>query len=233
MSEHHWTGCVMASLDFETTSVNPLEARAVQAALAVGDAGGRVFARMCFIVDPGIEIPAEASAIHGITTEKARSEGCSPAVMILRLLSALQCFNVHDGRVPLVIYNAPYDWPVLLQEAKRCELPVHCQPLFLDPLCLDRTLDRYRKGSRKLQDVAQFYGVKLNGAHDALSDAIAALGVIRAMIHKYPNELGGRSLSEMQAFQAGGYCEWRDHLNEYWERIGKADRVTGTWPLNS
>ena len=40
---------------------------------------GREPETLTWLVNPGIDIPAEASAIHGITTERAQAEGMDPA----------------------------------------------------------------------------------------------------------------------------------------------------------
>jgi DNA polymerase III subunit epsilon len=44
----------------------------------------------------------------------------------------------------------------------------------IDPLLIDKHLDRYRKGSRKLVAICEHYGAKLDDAHEAGSDALAA-----------------------------------------------------------
>ena len=63
----------MLAFDLETTSANPKEARIVTSALVRID--GRDVQKVEHLADPGIEIPQEATNVHGITTEKARAEG--------------------------------------------------------------------------------------------------------------------------------------------------------------
>lgn len=62
----------MLSFDLETTSANPLHARIVTSALVRID--GRDVTATETLADPGVEIPAEAARVHGISTEKARAE---------------------------------------------------------------------------------------------------------------------------------------------------------------
>ena len=73
--------------------------------------------------------------------------------------------------------------------------------MFLDPLVIDRALDKCRKGSRKLEETARFYKVELNSAHGAQADAKAALGVMGALINAYP-ELKEHKLADLQLLQA-------------------------------
>ncbi|MBV7412916.1 3'-5' exonuclease, partial [Dermabacteraceae bacterium TAE3-ERU27] len=63
----------MLSFDLETTSANPIEARIITSAM-VRIEGGNVDP-VELLADPGVEIPAQASEIHGITTEYAREHG--------------------------------------------------------------------------------------------------------------------------------------------------------------
>ena len=60
--------------DLETTGVDVEMARIVTACIAVLDADGAVVQRWDWLADPGVEIPEAASAVHGITTERARAE---------------------------------------------------------------------------------------------------------------------------------------------------------------
>ena len=47
----------------------------------------------------------------------------------------------------------------------------------LDPRVLDKHIDPYRRGGRKLTDLCAHYKVALDGAHSADADAIAACRV--------------------------------------------------------
>ena len=81
--------------DLETTGIDVDTSRIVSACIAVLDEHGEVVKRWDWLADPGIDIPEGASAVHGITTERARAEG-RPAVQVvgeiaqtLRVLFAL------------------------------------------------------------------------------------------------------------------------------------------------
>jgi DNA polymerase-3 subunit epsilon len=231
VTSRHWADGSFVAFDCESTGIDPLTARILQAAIVLDDPGppAKQDART-FLINPGVPIPAEASAIHGITAEKLKDAWPSRQA-IPCIAEALHATAVITG-YPLVVFNAAYDWPLLLAAIRRLKRtpPADFNPLFLDPLVIDRAQDRYRRGSRKLEAVAAFYHVPLDSAHDALADAKAAIGIMRALVAAYP-ELRNDTLEQLQEVQTKWYAEWRDHLNEYWESIGKADRVTGSWPI--
>ena len=55
--------------DLETTGVDVANDRIVQIAYVLLDDSGKAIAQNCTLVNPQIPIPAEASAVHGITNE--------------------------------------------------------------------------------------------------------------------------------------------------------------------
>ena len=72
-----WMNGLRATFDLETTGVDVTTARIVTASLILLDPQGNVVRRGEWLADPGVEIPAGAAAVHGITTEYAREHGPS------------------------------------------------------------------------------------------------------------------------------------------------------------
>jgi DNA polymerase-3 subunit epsilon len=230
-----WHEGSFIAFDTETTGVDTSTARIVQAAVLLIEPDGKILAEMTCLCNPEEPIPAAASQIHGITDDRVCSALKSAATVGI-ISHVLHSFGAMDG-VPVVIYNTPYDAGLLRAETIRCKLQQAAAnwdtclapfQYFLDPLCIDREVDRYRRGSRKLEAVAAFYGVKVDGAHDARSDAMAAAAIMRKILERYP-ELKKFTLAELQERQRWAFAQWREHINEYWERTGKPDRVTGCW----
>ncbi len=228
-----WYEGPFAALDLETTGVDPATARIVELALLVDDGDGHPQELFAGLVDPGpeVEIPPGAAAVHGITRERLAAEQAPPATEVLPA--------VHDHLVevarhgwPVVIYNATYDWPLLAAELARLEpsLTLPDCPL-IDPLVLDRSVDRYRKGKRTLETACQVYGVVLDDAHSARADAVASLKVARELLARFPQQLRTDDLDTLQRLQVEAHGVWRDSFNAYLTRID-ADRepVTGDWP---
>ena len=154
-----WHEGPLAGFDTETTGTDTETARIVTAAVIV-HGPGPVDAR--WLVNPGIEIPAEATAVHGISTETAQAQGLDPADALAEIAAHLEM--VIGKGVPLVIYNAPYDLTVMDRETRRNGLEpfgdvlTRYDGLIVDPFVLDKHLDPYRKGKRTLTAAGALQG---------------------------------------------------------------------------
>src|SRR5690606_40867454 len=91
----------LASFDTETTGTNPNEARIVTAACWLITPGHDKKHRE-WLVNPGVEIPAEATQVHGITTEQARKQG-QPAAAVAEIASAV--LYAYRNQIPVIVYN--------------------------------------------------------------------------------------------------------------------------------
>jgi DNA polymerase-3 subunit epsilon len=218
-----WSRNPLIALDLETTGLDPLDDRIVQAAVVVVAEDGTVSDQSWDgIVDPGVPIPAEASNIHGITTERARREGMPP-VEALQVIARL-INDAADREIPLVIYNAPFDWPFVLAEAQRHGVQTGT-PEIIDPLVIDRAVDRYRKGSRRLEVVAAHYRHDVGQAHNARADAVAAAAIARAIAARFP-EIGNLTTRALQPLQVSWHAEHADSLSRH---LGKP--IDCGWPI--
>lgn len=181
-----WTIRPLLSIDTETTGVNTDEDRIVEVAAVLLDFDGQVMHQWSTIIDPGIEIPDIPAQIHGITTSRAVAEGVQPAEALQTVADLIHAAN--QAQQPIVIYNATFDLPLLITECHRHSVELFPFAAILDPLVIDKALDQFRKGSRKLVDVARHYGVELNAedAHGAVADATASGRVMREIVKRYP-----------------------------------------------
>jgi DNA polymerase III subunit epsilon len=212
MPDRAWWDGPLVGLDLETTAPSPEEARIVTAALVTvgplvhtdgsmtpeltpeGVRVPRDVQRRTWLADPGVPIPEEATAVHGVTTEHAREHGQPIHDIVPELMAAIA--DAPAG-APLIVFNARYDLTVLDREVRRqtdhgmAELANVIRPV-VDPFVLDKHLDRYRKSyphghdaesakaagipsSRTLAGMCAHYRVTLDGAHDAAFDALAAV----------------------------------------------------------
>ena len=219
--------------DLETTGLDVRTERVVTAFVGVLDASGAVIESTAWIADPGIEIPAIAASVHGFTTERARAEGRPAAQVVSEVVEALRALFAAD--IPVVAYNAAYDFSLLHYDALRNDVaPLSpARPIF-DPLIVDKKLDTYRKGSRRLVDACDVYGVVLDDAHEAKSDAVAAGRVMQAILAKYGEkpELQGSAaeihdrIAVWARHQAESYADWAAKNGRTVSRPGSGD-----WPL--
>lgn len=218
-----WAHGPVLGFDTETTGVDVREDRIVTAALVRRDAAGT--RQRTWLIDPGVEIPTVASDIHGITTEHARAEGAAPRVALGEIAGEL--VDAFRAGVPVVAYNASYDLTLLDHELVRWGLPTLAERLgrapgpVLDPLVLDRALDRERPGARRLVDLCQHYRVEaLARLHTAEVDVAATLEVLDCLVRAFP-ELPARSLAELHEWQRGCHREWAAELTAWRAENGR------------
>lgn len=232
-----WHRELLIGFDLETTGTDPREARIVTAAV-IEVADGERRGHRTWLADPGIPIPAGATAVHGITDARAAAEGSPPDRVADAVAEALTGY--WRAGVPVVAYNAPFDLTLLAAELRRHRLPSLAEQLggapvgpVIDPLTVDRAVDRYRKGSRRLSAVCAEYGVALEDAHDASADALAAARLARAIALRHPKvaALGPAALHERQiAWAAERAADFQAYLRRKGERGAVVD---GGWPLHA
>ena len=220
----------IAVFDLETTGLVLTDARIVTACAVELDAAGNVVGEnLEWLANPGIEIPTQASDVHGATTEIAIRDGRPAAEVVAELIVKLQGF--FDRGLPVVAYNAPYDFTILHYEALRHGLEPLKIGSVIDPLVIDKFNDKYRKGKRRLENAAEFYKVQLDDAHNATADAIAAGRVAQAIAKRWANELP-TSAAELHNVQVG-WSEAIDTDFESYMRRSVNPEFTATrgWPL--
>lgn len=161
-----WDSVPTTWLDTETTGIRPGADRAVQVGLARFEDGACV-ASLASEINPGMPIPPEATAIHGITDEMVR---CAPTID--EFFSDSRATELLDGAQPGA-YNASFD---------RAILPANVLPQldhdwpWLDAMSMVRAVDRWEPGKwrHRLAVSAARHGVALPQAHSAGADARAS-----------------------------------------------------------
>jgi DNA polymerase III subunit epsilon len=230
-----WHRELLIGFDLETTGTDPREARIVTAAV-IELRDGQTLGRREWLADPGVEIPADAVAVHGISNERAAAEG-HPADQVANALADVLVAYWKTG-VPVVAYNATFDLSLLSAELRRYDLPSLSDRLggsapgpVIDPYTIDRWADRYRRGKRNLEAVCREYGVPLDTAHDASADALAAARLACAIAGRHP-KVAALGPAELHRRQIEWYAEWAADFQDFLRRKGEATAVIdGTWPL--
>jgi DNA polymerase-3 subunit epsilon len=231
-----------AAWDTETTGPNPLEDRIVTAAFIVRG-GGQDERNLSWLINPGIPIPAEATAVHGITNEMVEANGLDPKVALDEIANCLA--YAIDCRMPVIAFNQSFDWSILHYDLLRNGLPtmadrVGAGPLpLLDPHVIDRQANQRVRGSgqRKLKPTADRYGVALTDWHTAEADALAALLIAEAQFERHPF-LNGYQPHELFSAQQKWRAEQQAGLQQWFrtkatpEQGGDPNKVIdGSWPL--
>ncbi|MET8634037.1 exonuclease domain-containing protein [Streptomyces sp. NPDC004096] len=230
-----WHRELLIGFDLETTGTDPYEARIVTGAvIEVRD--GQPLGRRDWLADPGVEIPADAVAVHGISTERAAAEG-RPADRVADAIADVLVTYWKTG-VPVVAYNAAFDLTLLSAELRRHGLPSLRDRLggaepgpVIDPYTIDRWADRYRRGKRNLEAVCTEYGVALDAAHDAAADALAAARLAGAIAGRHP-KIAAFGPAELHRRQIEWYAAWAADFQDFLRGKGDTEAVVdGTWPL--
>ena len=95
---------IVRVVDIETTGLDPATDRIVEIAVVVVDFQGQHYRKLFHsLVDPGIPIPPEASAVHHITTAMVAGKAPTPD----RIRPALEALA--DPAIPLAAHNATFD----------------------------------------------------------------------------------------------------------------------------
>ncbi|MFE6966716.1 exonuclease domain-containing protein [Agromyces sp. NPDC057679] len=219
--------------DLETTGVNVFTDRIVTAYLGRVNRQNEITGAYSWLTDPGVEISEGASNVHGITTEMARADGRDAKETVEEILTVIRR-SISTGR-PLVAYNAAYDLSLLNAEAERYDLePIADFGVVIDPLIIDKTVDKYRRGKRTLEATAAHYGVELDGAHDSKFDAIATGGVTWQVLGKVLTSRGFGDMAQVELHerQIGWAFEQQESYQEFRRSNGEPEfNVDFGWPL--
>jgi DNA polymerase-3 subunit epsilon len=158
------------AFDLETTGIKPKEDRIVEIGAVLFD-GSLAVKGYGTLVNPGVPIPPDASAVNGISDEMVRDKPC--------IADVLGDFAGFCGDLPLVAHNAPFDFKFLLEgiQLHRAAAP---KGVVLDTLPLARNffpgLPNYRLGT-----LVRHFGFPSGTFHRAEEDS-AYCGLLFAKI---------------------------------------------------
>lgn len=224
----------LATFDLETTGVNVETDRIVSAYIAVTNPKG-ILVEHEWLINPGIEIPAGATAVHGITTERAGTDGTDPGDALIQISAVLA--DITARGIPLVVYNAPFDLTLLDREVRRHGVSTGLWfelRRIVDPLVLDKAIDTYRKGLRRLANVVAHHAPNYPATewHGAKADALAAAYVARLLLADY--RLEGGTPDDWHKWQIVWARRQAESFAEYLTRKGEdASDVSPEWPMRA
>ena len=221
-----WHTLPLASLDFETTGIDPLTDRVLSYEL-LGDDGHDVTG----LINPGIPIPPSSAEVHGLTDELLVGAPTSE-VGIALVVDWVR--SLIERGVALVVFNAAYDLTMLRAEVSRWGLaqPDWDRLLVVDPYVIDWGLERGGLGPRRLVDVAAYYSVPLDNAHDATADASAARSVAYEIGARHPS-VAASGFGDLMQRQREWYADRAEDWNSYARKVGRDLDDPQGWPLAS
>ena len=160
--------------DLETTGVNIATDRIVEISILKVFPNGNKES-YTWLVNPEIEIPAEAIAVHGITNEKVVTEPTFKelAAKVSDLIADCDLAGFNSNR---------FDIPLLAEELMRAGIDFDMD----NRKAVDVQVIYHKKEKRNLSAGYQFYcGKELEGAHSAEADTLATYEILNAQVEKY------------------------------------------------
>ena len=185
--------------DLETTGLDLSSDRAVSIATLKIDLEGKTEEKK-ILINPEMDIPKEASDIHGITNEMV-----ADAPTFKQISKSL--FSYFEN-CDIAGFNSDYyDVPLLMKEFSRCGIDFPTWELNLvDVLKFERMLN-----SNKLGEVyLRYTGKELEGAHDAMNDIKATFEILMCQLEKHgkndltPQEIDLMCQGERKRFDLSG-----------------------------
>ena len=161
-----------AVFDCETTGTAPDRDEIVSLAVVRLDADGCEMGRLARLVRPSCPIPAGATAIHGITdADVARAPRFEEIAADLLALLAGAVFAAHNAAFDLGMVQAAFARAAVVYRPAgvACTLAAY---RVLDPLA----------ENHRLESLCRSRGIVLEGAHEALGDALAAAALLRLLL---------------------------------------------------
>jgi len=163
--------------DLETTGINITQDRIIEIAVIKVMPNGEVI-RKSNLVNPGINIPAESTAIHGITNEDVADKQFFKEI-------AKDYVKFFEG-ADLAGFNIlKFDVPMLVEEFLRAGVEFdYSRKKLIDAQKIFHLMEK-----RTLSAAFKFYcGQDMNNAHSAEADTQATMDVLMAQIERYENQ---------------------------------------------
>lgn len=161
--------------DLETTGTNVAKDRIVEISILKIFPNGTKMSKT-WLVNPEMPIPAEATAIHGISDEKVANEP------VFKKISAEVYQMIKDS--DLGGYNSNrFDIPLLAEEMLRAGVDFDMKNM----VSVDVQTIFHKMEKRTLEAAYKFYCNKeLNDAHSAEADTLATYEVLKSQLDRYP-----------------------------------------------
>ncbi|MBI2535731.1 MAG: 3'-5' exonuclease [Gemmatimonadetes bacterium] len=178
--------CSFAVVDVETTGGRPSRGDRIVEIAVVVVRGGTIEPVFEALVNPGRGIPPFVATLTGIT-ESAVADRPGFGDIADDLLAAL------GGRV-FVAHNARFDWTFLSAELRRTRDRVLNGPRVCTVRLARRLIPELK--SRGLDQVTQFFGIRVTRRHRAGGDALATAAVLLKLLD-VAQESGARTLDDL------------------------------------
>lgn len=223
VSPNRWFERKMVALSVAATGYDPHTDRVVAVAVletygAPGSQSDQV-ARQ-WILDPGVDSSPSAERYHGVSNEYVRAEGIPSQAAIPEIVDFLR--EQMRAGIPVLGYDLSFALTLLHEEALRAGVEPLSEDdyIVLDPSVIDGWLDRYRKGKRTLDVVAEVHGVPIPRTRSLLQDCDTVVRLAHKMATAYYPELltYPETLTSIQRIWRK---RWAEDKNSFYASINK------------
>ena len=163
-------------VDLETTGIDIIKDRIVEIAVLKIHVDGREELKVRR-VNPGIPIPPETTAIHGITDEDVKNEPSFKEIgkSLVQFIEGCDFVGFNSNK---------FDFPLLAEEFLRADIDFDLKKRkFIDVQTIFHKMEK-----RTLSAAYKFYCEKdLENAHSAGADSTATYEVLKAQLDRYPD----------------------------------------------
>lgn len=219
--------------DTETTGLDFTKDQIVTAYIGMFDTTKReIVEGKEYLIKPTIEIEAAAQKINRLDPIEVMKNGEDPKVALDDMAERLDRAMMEN--IPIVAMNARFDFTMLNQNLSFHGLDPFDEvyPVF-DPFVIDKWRDPFRRGPRKLMNLADLYEVSYDNTvlHDAQEDALITGSVAAAMIHRLRSQ--NLTVMQLHRIQEKEAVKQARSLQEHFDRkMGKGKtRVEEEWPF--
>ncbi|QED37625.1 3'-5' exonuclease [Antarcticibacterium arcticum] len=160
--------------DLETTGTNLAKDRIVEISILKVFPNGNKESKT-WLVNPGVKIPDEVIAIHGISNEKVENEPTFDqlAPKVHEMIKGCDLGGYNSDR---------FDIPLLVEELLRAGIDFEMK----STLSVDVQTIFHKMEQRTLSAAYQFYcGKNLEGAHSAEADTMATYEILKSQVQRY------------------------------------------------
>lgn len=178
--------------DLETTGISVTQDRILQiGAIKVLPDGKEEVKNV--LINPTIPIPADATAVHGISDEEVKDKP--------KFQQIAKSFAAWLSGCDLAGYNSDnFDIPMLIEEFNRVGVAFpEPETKFIDVLKIERKVNGHTLG----ETYKRYIGEELDGAHDALIDIYATIKIFHKQLEQNP--LLPSDAAEIEAFCEGEF----------------------------
>lgn len=217
----------IVAFDTETTGLDPDEDEIVTASIV--KQVGKEYESTDWLLVTKKESSEEAFDKHSIDRNTQLEEGEDYASSIQDIAKELLEADL------VITANGAFDMTMLQKSLDRY-VSGHSFDLskvkMVDVQVIDKYIDKYRKGSRKLEDLAKHYGVgQSDKYHDASYDAFITYKVFIKQVPEIKDF--GISIDNLHVICEREYNYQKKNLASYFKRVNKTAKVAQGYPVNT